>query len=89
MLCKRTSFRRLLTAFPALILTAALFCPGGGDGYAMFKDAEQIATTMMVDNEVVMRYIEENHGGVIPESYARPQGRILIDGQAQSLDAAA
>ena len=48
----------------------------GGDGYTMFEDAEIISTTMLTDNEVVMKYIEENLGGVIPEKYAEPQGRI-------------
>ena len=48
----------------------------GGDGYTMFEDAEIISTTMLTDNEVVMKYIEEDLGGVIPEKYAEPQGRI-------------
>ena len=48
----------------------------------MFQDLEQISTTMMVDNEVVMRYIEEDLGGVIPESYSQAQGRIVQTGEA-------
>ena len=54
----------------------------GGDGYTMFQDLEQISTTMTVDNEVVMRYIEEDLGGVIPESYSQAQGRIVQTGEA-------
>ena len=54
----------------------------GGDGYTMFQGLEQVSTTMMVDNEVVMRYIEENLGGVIPESYSQAQGRIVQSGEA-------
>ena len=49
----------------------------GGDGYTMFKDAEIISSTMLPDNEVVMKYIEEDLDGVVPEKYAEPQGRIL------------
>ena len=32
---------------------------------------------MLPDNEVVMKYIEEDLNGVIPEKYSEPQGRIL------------
>jgi hypothetical protein len=42
----------------------------------MFKDAEIIATTGLADNEVVMKYIEEDLNSVIPETYEEPQGRI-------------
>ena len=67
-------------------LSASSFLLDGGDGYTMFKDAELISKTMLVDNEAVMRYIEEDLGGVIPESY---QQGLLIWAQAQALDAAA
>ena len=63
-------------------LSASTFLLAGGDGYTMFQGLEQISTTMMVDNEVVMRYIEENLGGVIPESYSQAQGRIVQTGEA-------
>ena len=61
----------------------------GGDGFTMFKDAELLSRTMLVDNEAVMQYIEENLGGVIPESYLHPQGRMIITEEEQSLAAAA
>ena len=48
----------------------------GGDGFTMFKDAQILSDTMLIDNETVMKYIEENLNGVIPEYYVRPQGRI-------------
>lgn len=62
-------------AIYTLTITQYLFT--GGDGYTMFDDAEIISTTGMVDNEVVMKYIEEDLGGVIPEMYAEPQGRFV------------
>jgi len=49
----------------------------GGDGYTMFGDGEIYGSTMLPDNEVVMKYIEEDLGGVIPEKYSEPQGRLL------------
>ena len=63
---------------PDAIYTLAItqYLLTGGDGFTMFKDAEIIATTGLADNEVVMKYIEEDLNGVIPETYAEPQGRI-------------
>ena len=61
-----------------LTLTTYIFT--GGDGYTMFSDGKIIATTMLADNEVVMKYIKENLNGVVPEKYAGPQGRIRFDG---------
>jgi 2',3'-cyclic-nucleotide 2'-phosphodiesterase (5'-nucleotidase family) len=61
-------------AIYTLAITQYLFT--GGDGYTMFEDSEIISTTGLVDNEVVMKHIEENLGGVIPEMYAEPQGRF-------------
>ncbi|MCR5353544.1 MAG: bifunctional metallophosphatase/5'-nucleotidase [Clostridiales bacterium] len=48
----------------------------GGDGYTMFADAEIILDTMLVDNEMLIKYVEENLEGTIPEKYAKPEGRI-------------
>ena len=48
----------------------------GGDGYTMFADAEIILDTMLVDNEMLIKYVEENLEGTIPEKYANPEGRI-------------
>ena len=45
------------------------FLLSGGDGYAMFKDAEILKTTMLSDSDVMMKYIEENLKGVIPDLY--------------------
>jgi 2',3'-cyclic-nucleotide 2'-phosphodiesterase (5'-nucleotidase family) len=64
---------------PDAIYTLAIagYLLTGGDGYTMFGDANIYSTTGLCDNEVVMKYIQENLGGVIPEKYAQPQGRIL------------
>jgi 2',3'-cyclic-nucleotide 2'-phosphodiesterase (5'-nucleotidase family) len=63
---------------PNAIYTLAItqYLLTGGDGFTMFEDAEIISTTGLADNEVVMKYIEEDLNGVIPETYAEPQGRI-------------
>ena len=47
-----------------------------GDGYTMFADAELLTDTMLVDNEMLIKYVEENLEGTIPEKYAYPDGRI-------------
>jgi len=70
-------------------LSASSFVIEGGDGYTMFEDAELLSRTMLVDNEAVMQYIEEDLGGVIPENYQYPQGRIIMAEGEQSLAAAA
>lgn len=58
----------------------------GGDGFAMFgKDNVTILKDeVMVDNEVLIRYIQEELGGVIGQEYANPrgQGRITIVNEA-------
>ena len=59
-------------------ITGSSFILGGGDGYTMFKEADVISMTMLPDNEVVIKYLEEYLGGVIPEDYREAQGRILM-----------
>ena len=59
-------------------LTGTSFLLNGGDGYAMFKEADILSMTMLPDNEVVIKYLEEYLDGVIPEDYRKAQGRILI-----------
>ncbi|MBR4421703.1 MAG: 5'-nucleotidase C-terminal domain-containing protein, partial [Erysipelotrichaceae bacterium] len=51
-----------------------------GDGYTMFgKDNINILRDeIMVDNEVLIKYIVDNLNGVVGEEYAEPQGRITI-----------
>ena len=58
-------------------LTISDYLLNGGDGFTMFREADVLTMTMLPDNEVVMRYIEEYLGGVIPETYRDAQGRIV------------
>ncbi len=61
-------------------LTGSNYLLTGGDGYAMFQGAEILTMTMIPDNELVMKYIEEDLGGVIPDTYKDVSGkRILFD----------
>jgi hypothetical protein len=50
-----------------------------GDGYTMFKEADILETLPLSDNEILMKYIEENLGGVIPDTYQEASGRIRLD----------
>ena len=52
------------------------FLLDGGDGYTMFREADILETLPLSDSEMLIKYIEENLGGVIPEEYGSPQGRI-------------
>lgn len=49
-----------------------------GDGINMFADNKLLQDSVMLDNEVLINYIKDNLGGVVPASYAQPQGRITI-----------
>ena len=60
----------------------------GGDGYTMFKEADVLTITMLPDNEVVIKYLEEYLDGVIPENYRETQGRILITPSGETEKAA-
>lgn len=53
-----------------------------GDGMAMFSE-DDVVSSIMVDNEALMKYIEDTLGGVISEEYSDPygQGRIVATGQ--------
>lgn len=50
----------------------------GGDGINMFMDLEPVSEGTMADNEVLISYITEYLDGVVPDEYAKPQGRITI-----------
>ena len=49
-----------------------------GDGINMFKDNKFIKDSIMLDNQVLITYITENLGGVVPAAYAKAQGRITV-----------
>jgi 2',3'-cyclic-nucleotide 2'-phosphodiesterase (5'-nucleotidase family) len=48
----------------------------GGNGFTMFDGAEILTDPRLADNEVVVKYIEENLKGKIPDMYEKPLGRI-------------
>ena len=48
-----------------------------GDGYGSLMNIP-IVDTGMVDVQLLEDYIKEDLGGVIPASYATPEGRITI-----------
>jgi len=57
------------------------FCGSGGDTYYAFRrayDAGKGFDTSIPMDEAVVNYINYELGGVIPEKYAEPQGRIII-----------
>ena len=55
------------------------FCAGGGDTYYAFAAASSQFDTGYTLDAVVMDYISDKLGGVIPaDLYAEPQGRITI-----------
>lgn len=44
-----------------------------GGGFSMFSEKD-VVSDVIVDNEAVMKYIEETLGGVIGEEYSDPYG---------------
>lgn len=50
----------------------------GGDGYTMFKGCKLLQDEVMIDNQVLISYIQNNLKGVIGSEYAQSQGRITI-----------
>ncbi len=51
-----------------------------GDGYAMFgKDnIKLLQDEVMLDNQVLIKYVVDKLGGEVGEQYAAPQGRITV-----------
>ena len=45
---------------------------------SMFMGDKLLVDESMADNEVLITYITEDLGGVVPETYAEPQGRITL-----------
>lgn len=52
----------------------------GGDGMVMFKDADVLLESVMLDNQALIEYVTKDLKGVIGQEYANPegQGRIVI-----------
>lgn len=59
-------------------LTTSEYVINGGDGFTTFHEADFVNDTMKVDNMVVKEYIENELGGVIPDRYRNPLGRMRI-----------
>ncbi len=49
-----------------------------GDGINMFADNKLLQDSVMLDNQVLINYIKDSLGGVVPATYAAPQGRITV-----------
>ncbi|MEG1917911.1 MAG: 5'-nucleotidase C-terminal domain-containing protein, partial [Oscillospiraceae bacterium] len=54
----------------------------GGDGINMFMDNQVLQDEIMLDNQVLITYITENLKGIVPDTYAKAQGRITIKAEA-------
>ncbi|NLG05080.1 MAG: bifunctional metallophosphatase/5'-nucleotidase [Clostridia bacterium] len=50
----------------------------GGGGLSMFKGNRVVQDSIMVDAEVLIRYIQDDLGGVIGKEYAQPYGQERI-----------
>ena len=53
------------------------FMLGGGDGYSMFSNCETLKTSIGVDNEVLLEYIQKNLNGTILSKYRTTDGRMI------------
>lgn len=50
-----------------------------GDGYTMFDGCNVLQEGVLLDNQLLIQYLQETLGGVVPEKYADPygEGRII------------
>jgi 2',3'-cyclic-nucleotide 2'-phosphodiesterase (5'-nucleotidase family)/3',5'-cyclic AMP phosphodiesterase CpdA len=57
----------------------------GGDGINMFRDNKVVVPPVLLDNQVLISYIQDYLGGIVGDDYANPygQGRITIKTGAQ------
>lgn len=49
-----------------------------GDGINMFADNKLLQDEVMLDNQVLITYIEDYLNGTVPASYAKAEGRITV-----------
>ena len=54
------------------------YISGGGDGFTMFQEFEEIESTSKTDNQAFISYITDVLKGVIPEQYRNSSNRIII-----------
>ncbi len=54
----------------------------GGDGINMFQDNEVVVQPVLLDNQILTSYIQDNLSGSVGEEYSNPygQGRIAVGG---------
>ena len=58
-----------------------------GDGFAMFDGAVNVLDYVMEDYMVLANYVKSFEGGIIPDAYIEPQGRItLVEDAPLTLD---
>ena len=55
------------------------YIAGGGDGFSMFSEFQEIASTSKTDNQAFITYLTEDLKGVIPEQYRTSANRIIIE----------
>jgi len=55
------------------------YIAGGGDGFSMFSEFQEIASTSKTDNQAFITYITNDLKGVIPEQYRTSANRIIIE----------
>ena len=55
------------------------YIAGGGDGFTMFQEFEEIESTSKTDNQAFISYITDVLKGVIPEQYRNSSNRIIIE----------
>lgn len=58
----------------------------GGDGFVMFKNNKILQDEVMIDNQVLINYIQNNLKGVVNDEYAQAQGRINITSTTELSD---
>ena len=58
----------------------------GGDGFVMFKNNKILQDEVMIDNQVLINYIQNNLKGVVGSEYTQPQGRITITSTTELSD---
>ena len=60
-------------------MTTSSFLLNGGDGYSMFKEADLLTNTMVTDSQMMVQYIRDLPGGVIPDTYRAAEGRMIME----------
>lgn len=65
------------------------FMASGGDTFAAFTSASQTSQpTGYLIYQAIQHYLEDECGGIVPDIYAEPQGRVTITGQEDLAKAA-